>query len=146
MFQKIIFPSVPPSLDEGLGLAAVVDLDIDLGILVLLVSEALEVAAVAEQVEGQAESQHAQQQQAHVHLNTASDQHHERAKNQSFSVQRSNYFQQYTLHYSFMSIYSRHLTHRGSPFRGPTMAMKRGCWSRANRALIRDCMPVRLPN
>lgn len=38
------------------------------------------------------------------------------------------------------------LTHRGSPSRGPTIAMKRGCWSRANKALIRDCMPVRLPN
>lgn len=38
------------------------------------------------------------------------------------------------------------LTHKGSPSRGPTMARKRGCWSRANRALIKDCMPVRLPN
>lgn len=37
-----------PGLDEGLGLAAVVDLDVDLGILVALVSEALEVAAVAQ--------------------------------------------------------------------------------------------------
>lgn len=40
----------------------------------------------------------------------------------------------------------RLLTHKGSPSRGPTMARKRGCWSSANRALIRDCMPVRLPN
>lgn len=43
-------------------------------------------------------------------------------------------------------MYLCYLTQRGSPFRGPTMAIKRGCWSRANRALIRDCMPVRLPN
>lgn len=40
--------SVTPSLDEGLGLAAVVDLDIDLGVLVTLVSETLQVAAVAQ--------------------------------------------------------------------------------------------------
>lgn len=58
-------------LDEGLGLAAVVDLDVDLGVLFALVSEALEVTAVAQQVEGQAESHHAQHQQAHVHLRTA---------------------------------------------------------------------------
>lgn len=60
-----------PGLDDGVGLATIVDLDIDLGILVTLVSEALEVTAVAQQVEGQAESQHAQCQQAHVHLKTA---------------------------------------------------------------------------
>lgn len=46
-------------LDEGLGLAAVVYLDVDLGVRVALVSKALEVAAVAQQVDGQAESQHA---------------------------------------------------------------------------------------
>uniref|UniRef100_A0A0E9U719 Uncharacterized protein n=1 Tax=Anguilla anguilla TaxID=7936 RepID=A0A0E9U719_ANGAN len=26
------------------------------------------------------------------------------------------------------------------------MAMNRGCCRRANRALMRDCIPVRLPN
>lgn len=68
-----------PGLDKGLGLAAVVDLDVDLGILIALVSEALEVAAVAQQVEGEAESQHAQRQQTHVHLKTTreSDQHND---------------------------------------------------------------------
>lgn len=65
-----ISPFTTPGLDEGLGLAAVVDLDVDLGILVPLVSEALEVAAVAQEVERQAESQHAQRQQAHIHLKT----------------------------------------------------------------------------
>lgn len=40
--------SVTPGLDEGLGLAAVVDLDIDLGVLLTLVSETLQVAAVAQ--------------------------------------------------------------------------------------------------
>lgn len=54
-------------LDEGLGLAFV-HLDVDLGIFVLLVPDALEAAAVAQQVEGQAESHHAQRQQTHVHL------------------------------------------------------------------------------
>lgn len=57
-------------LDKSLGLAAIVDGDVELGVLVALVPEALEVAAVAEQVERQAESQHAQHQQAHVHLKT----------------------------------------------------------------------------
>lgn len=55
-------------LDEGLGLAAVVHLDVDLGVRVALVSKALEVAAVAQQVDGQAESQHTERQEAHVHL------------------------------------------------------------------------------
>ncbi|KAF3848157.1 hypothetical protein F7725_021185 [Dissostichus mawsoni] len=35
---------------------------------------------------------------------------------------------------------------RGSPSSGPTMAMNSGCCTRANSALIRDCIPVRLPN
>lgn len=58
-------------LDEGLGLAVVVDLDVDLGIFVLFVPDALEAAAVAQQVEGEAESHHAQHQQTHVHLKEA---------------------------------------------------------------------------
>lgn len=87
--QRLLSPpapscsSVPPSrsvdpsassqrvvlgLDEGLGLAAVVHLDVDLGVRVALVSKALEVAAVAQQVDGQAEAQHADCQEAHVHL------------------------------------------------------------------------------
>lgn len=37
------------------------------------------------------------------------------------------------------------LTQKGSPFKGPTMAMKSGCWSRANTALMRDCRPVSVP-
>lgn len=61
---------LPPELDKNLWLAAVVDLSVDLGVLVALISEALEVAAVVEQVDGQTESQHAEHQQAHVHLNT----------------------------------------------------------------------------
>lgn len=36
-------------------------------------------------------------------------------------------------------------TQNGSPLRGPTITMNRGCWSRANAALIIDCMPVRVP-
>lgn len=63
-FSAIVFLG----LDEGLGLAAVVHLDVDLGVGVALVSKALEVAAVAQQVQRQAESQHAQHQEAHVHL------------------------------------------------------------------------------
>ena len=39
---------LPPTLDAGLGFAAVVHLDIDLGILLTLVSEALKVATVAQ--------------------------------------------------------------------------------------------------
>lgn len=67
--KKLITLSVlPAELDENLRLAAVVDLNKDLGVLVALVSEALEVTAVVEQVDGQAESQHAQYQQAHVYL------------------------------------------------------------------------------
>lgn len=62
-FQKVVL-----GLDEGLGLAAVVHLDVDLGVRVALVSKALQVAAVAQQVDGQAESQHADCQEAHVHL------------------------------------------------------------------------------
>lgn len=62
------FSKVVPGLDEGLGLAVVVHLDVDLGVRVLLVSKALQVATVAQQVDGQAESQHAHCQQAHVHL------------------------------------------------------------------------------
>lgn len=66
----------PPSLprrplqvsDEGLGLGAVVYLGVDLGVLVALVPQALQVAAVAHEVEREAESQHAQHQQAHVDL------------------------------------------------------------------------------
>lgn len=61
---------VAQGLDEGLGLAFV-HLDVDLGIFVLLVPDALEAAAVAQQVEGQAESHHAQRQQTHVHLKGA---------------------------------------------------------------------------
>lgn len=77
-------PFTFPGLDEDLGLAAIVDLHVDLGILVALVSEALEVAAVAQQVERQAESQHAQHQQAHIHLKTTygSDRHHDTTNNQ----------------------------------------------------------------
>lgn len=57
----LIFLSTPlPCLDEGVRFAAVIDLDVDLGIFVLLISQALEVAAVEQQVEGKAESQHAQ--------------------------------------------------------------------------------------
>ena len=37
-------------------------------------------------------------------------------------------------------------TQNGSPPRGPIMAKNRGCCRRANTALTRDCMPVRLPN
>lgn len=118
---------VAQGLDEGLGLAFV-HLDVDLGIFVLLVPDALEAAAVAEQVEGQAESHHAQRQQTHVHLKGAP----------------GSVWHRYT--FKNTSHLHPYLTHRGSPFRGPTMAMKRGCWSRANRALIRDCIPVRLPN
>lgn len=134
---------LPPELDENLGLAAFVDLDVDLWVLVALISEALEVAAVVEQVDGQAESQHAQHQQAHVHLNTT-----QRSVRHIQQVQMSKHLSLLLLLHSFMitSTYVCHLTHRGSPSRGPTMAMKRGCWSRAKRALIRDCIPVRLPN
>lgn len=38
------------------------------------------------------------------------------------------------------------ITQSGSPFNGPIMAMNKGCCNRANRALTRDCIPVRLPN
>lgn len=38
------------------------------------------------------------------------------------------------------------LAQRGSPFKGPVSAMKRGCCRRAKRALINDCRPVKLPN
>lgn len=58
-------------LHAGLGRAAVVHLNVDLGIFVTFVSEALELAAVVQQVEGQAETQHAQHQETHVHLGTA---------------------------------------------------------------------------
>lgn len=67
-FDPPAFSKVVLGLDEGLGLAAVVHLDVDLGVRVALVSKALEVAAVAQQVDGQAESQHADCQEAHVHL------------------------------------------------------------------------------
>lgn len=50
---------VTRGLNEGLRLA-LVDLHVDLGILVLFISDALEAAAVAQQVEGQTESHHAQ--------------------------------------------------------------------------------------
>lgn len=67
-FDPPAFLKVVLGLDKGLGLAAVVHLDVDLGVRVALVSKALEVAAVAQQVDGQAESQHADCQEAHVHL------------------------------------------------------------------------------
>lgn len=60
-FSLLIFLSAPlPCLDEGLRFATIIDLDIDLGIFILLISQALEVAAVEQQVERKAESQHAQ--------------------------------------------------------------------------------------
>lgn len=37
------------------------------------------------------------------------------------------------------------LTQKGSPFKGPTMTIKSGCWSRANTALMSDCRPVSVP-
>lgn len=37
------------------------------------------------------------------------------------------------------------LTQKEFPFKGPTMALKSGCWSRADTALMRDCRPVSVP-
>lgn len=67
-FDPSASSKVALDLDKGLGLAAVVHLDVDLRVRVALVSQALQVAAVAQQVDGQAESQHAHCQEAHVHL------------------------------------------------------------------------------
>ena len=52
----------------GIAAIAVADVGVDLGVVVVLLPEPCQVAAVAQQVEGQAEPQQAQAQQPHIDL------------------------------------------------------------------------------
>lgn len=124
------------SLHKRLWNVTAVDFQVDFGVIFFLLPLFVQSFPEVEQVERQQESQHTDNQQTNVHL-------HQTAKMKKRSEHARWVFNPFsnTKALSFVC-----LTQSGSPFRGPIMAMNKGCCSRANKALTRDCIPVRLPN
>lgn len=120
-------------LDVGLGEVGAIDFNVDLGVCLLLLLLLLQRPPVADEVERQQVSCGAESQQPNVDLE------------EGVPISKAYRFELVGV-YFYRSICVCVLTQNGSPCRGPIMARKRGCCSRANTALTRDCMPVRLPN
>lgn len=117
------------SLHVSLWDVGAVDFDVDLSVFFPFRLLFLERPSVVDEVEGQEEAQHTQNEQSNVDL--------ERQMRELASS-----FRRVRPERVGVCIY----TQNGSPPRGPIMARNSGCCSRANTALTRDCMPVRLPN
>lgn len=128
-----LFRCIHFSLNIGLRDVGAVDFDVDLSVVLPLLLLSVERPSVPDQVDGQQEAQHTESEESNIDLeDTELDPRISHARRFPLGV--------------FLSVCGRIHTQRGSPCRGPIIAINRGCCSRANTALTRDCMPVRLPN
>lgn len=119
-------------LDEGLRDVRAIDFDVDFSVFLLLLLLFMECPSVADEVERQQEAQHADNKKPNVDLED------------NTRISRARGFHLCVSPFGCVCVCLH--TQSGSPPRGPIMARNRGCCSRANTALTKDCMPVRLPN
>lgn len=124
------------SLHVRLWNICAVDFQIDFGVVFSLLPLFVQGLPEVQQIKRQQEPQHTDTQQTDVHL------HQRKGEVRTYLTGISSIW-----YHSRSKVYSVcAITQSGSPFNGPIMAMNKGCCNRANKALTRDCIPVRLPN
>ena len=121
------------SLHIGFRDVSAIDFDEDLSVFFSFLLLFLKYLSVVDEVERQKEAQHTEDEKSDVDLEEKT---------------RISQCSQVCVCFDWVRVRVKCGIHtqNGSPSRGPIMARKRGCCSRANTALTRDCMPVRLPN